>query len=406
MGHKMGRAFWLLFSVVIFGASAFAGTKLKTLKKEPPKLHPDRGENIRSIMHYFYDRLVELRPILASELEFSNPKNKKTIRLVLSEIEQRLRNGKRKKVLMGKANQVTVELFQQHIAETRESFDLGEITRAYQGVRMATEFCIGCHTHLPQQGMPQLDWKKDILVRDPKNVRHTADFYFITRRYDYSLNIYDYLIREFPKSVVQEVDLRDIYRHKLLIFARIKRDPLAAVKSLGKDLKNQKLPVGVRHEVEVWKKSFAEWVAEKKKGLAPKGSQQRRKYVDRLLNKVKSYRGPSDSQPYLVPLLKSSGLLYEELFRSSKEVDKARNLYYLGKIERILGQSSFTLLGDLYLKECVRTAPDSKWAPRCLQEYKFYLKWRFPKDKKTPAHLKKELNELERLVNQAAGKGT
>ena len=401
----MWRALLLLLVVASVGPVAFGGTKQKALKKEPPKLRPDTGQDITSIMHYFYDRLVELRPTLVSELEFSDPKNRKTIRLVLAEVEARLENRNSKKVLEGTTNQATIQLFRQHISETKESFELGEITRAYQGVRMATEFCISCHTHLPQKGMPKLDWKKDVLARDPKNVRRTADFYFVTRRYDYSLNIYNYLIREYPKSVLEETDLRDIYRRKLLIFARIKRDPSAALENMAEDLKNKKLPLGVRREVESWQKSFKKWVAEEKKSPEPKGSKQITEYAVNLMKQVEGYRGPSDSQPFLVPLLRTSGLLYEELFRSKKQEDKARTLYHLGQIERVLGQSSFALLGDLYLKECVRTAPDSTWAPRCLKEYKTYLGWRYPKGKKRPASLEKELRDLERLVAQAAGKG-
>ena len=402
----MWRAVLLLVLVACMGPTALGGTKQKTLKREQPKLRPGKGEDIRSIMHYFYDRLVELRPTLVSELEFSDPKNRKTIRLVLSEVEARLKNRKSKEVLEGNTNQATIELFQKHISATKESFELGEITRSYQGVRMATEFCISCHTHLPQKGMPKLDWKKDILARDPKNVRRTADFYFVTRRYDYSLNIYDYLIREFPKSVLQEAELKDIYRRKLLIFARIKRDPSAAVENLTEDLKNKKLPIGVRREVETWQKSFKEWMAEEKSNPTPKGAKQITKYAQDLMKRVEGYRGPSDSQPHLVPLLKASGLLYEELFRSKKQEDKARNLFHLGQIERILGQSSFAMLGDLYLKECVRTAPESTWAPRCLREYRTYVNWRYPKGKKRPAKLLRELTELEQLVARTAGKGS
>lgn len=382
-----------------------AGTKAKTIMKEQPKLRPGGGDDIRAIMHFFYERLVELRPALTSELEFSDKKNRKTIRLVLSEVEARLKNPNSQDVMIGEGHRATVELFRQHIADTRESFDLGEITRAYQGVRMATEFCISCHTHLPQKGMPKLDWKKDILARDPRDVRRTADFYYVTRRYDYSLNIYNYLIREYPKSVLQEGDLRDIYRRKMLVYARVKRDPGEAVANLAEDLKNKELPIGIVREVEAWKQSFANWQEEDKKNPVPKDAKQIAAYTDKLLKDLEGYRGPSDSHPYLVNLLKVSGYLYEELFRSYKEEDKARNLYHLGRVERILGQSSFAALGDLYLKECVRTAPQSNWAPRCLAEYKTYLDWRYPQGKKRPAKLDKELRELEQILGKAAGKG-
>ncbi|MCB0386290.1 MAG: hypothetical protein KDD43_12930 [Bdellovibrionales bacterium] len=405
---KRGTLKLALVVLVLSGywvSHSVAGTKLKTLKKEQPKLRPGGGDDIRAIMHFFYEKLIELRPTLSSELEFSDKKNRKTIRLVLHEVESRLKNPKSQEAMIGEGHQATVELFRQHIADTRESFELGEITRAYQGVRMATDFCIGCHTHLPQEGMPQLDWKKDVLARDPVDVRRTADFYYVTRRYDYSLNIYDYLIREFPKSVLEESDLRNIYRRKMLVYARVKRDPEGAVKNLTEDLKNKKLPVGVVREVEAWKKSFAAWQAEEKKSPAPKGAQEVTAYTEKLLKDLEGYRGPSDSHPYLINLLKVSGFLYEELFRSFKEDDKARNLYHLGRVERILGQSSFAALGDLYLKECVRTAPQSKWAPLCLSEYRTYLDWRYPKGKERPAKIDKEMRELEQIVGKATGKG-
>lgn len=386
--------------VVVSGAvvSSWAGTKLKALKKEPPKLVPDTGEDIRSVMHFFYDRLIELRPVITSEIEFSDPKNRKTIRLALADVEARLKNTKSAELLSGEGHQATVELFKRHLADTRESLDLGEITRAYQGVRMTTEFCVSCHTHLPQEGMPQLDWKKDVLARDPKDVRQTADFYFVTRRYDYSLNIYNYLLREFPKTVLQEADMRDIYRRKMVIYARIKRDPAGAIADLNEDLKNTQLPVSVRREIETWRQSFEGWLKEEVKAggskagsLNPSPAQR----ADALLKELEGYRGPSDSQPYMVNLLKVSGFLYESLYQAKSSEEKARNLFHLGRVERILGQSSFVLLGDLYLKECVRTAPQSEWAAKCLTEYKTYLQWRYPPGTKRPAFLDQELKELE-----------
>ncbi|MCB0362930.1 MAG: hypothetical protein KDD35_09410 [Bdellovibrionales bacterium] len=188
----------------------------------------------------------------------------------------------------------------------------------------------------------------------------------------------------------------------MLIFSRVWRDPSQGILSLNRDLQNSKLPINLRKDIEVWKKSFTDWkreIAGKSEDL--RSRQQKVTYAKKILAEMKSYRGPAGLEPFLVPLLRVSGVLYEDLAQAKTKMDQAETLYYLGKIERLLSQSSFLLLGDLYLKECIHKAPHSKWAPACLTEYKEYLKWRYPGGVALPASISKEIKGFEKEIASA-----
>lgn len=407
------KLLFILLSIVL----CFTNTLAKDAGQSPPPGKSDKftsskdeeknitaDQDLRSVMHDFYKKIIEIRPIIKSLDTFKSKENQEQVRSALDIFLSRLTKIKDSPGFNGEDQAATVGLFLQHLTDTRNLFDIGEIERAYHGVRQSTEFCFSCHTRMPQAGDPQLDWKQDIKAQDATNALITADFYFITRRYEYSMNIYDHLLRSFPHTVLVSQDIRGVYLRKLLVFARVWRNPSLAVVNFGEDLKNKKLPVGMRREVEMWQKSFAEWEKQEKSDRSADWNRKKRtSFALKVLSEMEGYRGPSDSQPFLVNLLRSSGLLYEDFLKAKNSDEKAETLFYLGKTERILSQSSFALLGDLYLKECVRLAPRSSWAPRCLGEYRTYLEWRFPSSASMPEDVKSELKKLEDILAQGKG---
>lgn len=407
------KLLFIILSTVLCFTNMFAkdtGTSLPSNNAD--KLHSPSDEakkstvdqDLRSVMHDFYKKIIEIRPIIKSLDTFKSKENQESVRSALDIFLSRLTKIKDSPGFNGEDQTATVGLFLQHLRDTRSLLDAGELERAYIGVRQSTEFCFSCHTRMPQVGDPQLDWKQDIKAQDATNALVTADFYFITRRYEYSMNIYDHLLRSFPHTVLVPQDIRGVYLRKLLVFARVWRNPSLAVVNFDEDLKNKKLPTVNRREVEMWQKSFAEWAKQEKSDKSSDWNRKRRtSFAVKVLSEMEGYRGPSDSQPYLVNLLRSSGLLYEDFIKAKNSDEKVETLFYLGKTERILSQSSFALLGDLYLKECVRLAPRSTWAPRCLGEYRTYLEWRFPGSASMPEDIKSDLKKLEDIV--AKGKG-
>lgn len=391
---------WLIFSST-FPLTVEAGTGVKMLKESPPKLESTRADDLRSIMHDFYQKIIELRPALQSLETFSTSQNQKIVLDDVHGFQDRLKQIQDDSALKDSGRSALVTLFQDHLHEVEKSLARRDLQRSYQSVRQTTEFCFACHTRLPQDQTPQLDWKQDLKAQDPNNALVTADFYFVTRRYEYSINIYDHLLRSYPNSVLKAEDLSEVYRRKLLVFARVWRAPQRAITNLNADLDNSQLPLNQRREIEVWIKSFGSWLkSEKKSGMGDKDSQwnqkKRVKFARQILKETESYRGPSGMQPFLVSLLRASGLLYEGLGKSSLATqDRAEILYYLGKVERVLSQSSFLLLSDLYLKECVHLAPATQWGPRCLVEYKTFLAWRYPQASSIPKDIQAELKELD-----------
>ena len=99
-------------------------------------------------------------------------------------------------------------------------------------------------------------------------------------------------------------------------------------------------------------------------------------------------------------LLVSSGVLSKYLNDNPKSKLVPEILYWLSIAERRLSNTYFFSLSDLYLKDCVRLYPKSKYAKKCYQEYADNIEFGYSGSSGTdiPVEEKQELEQLKKYL--------
>lgn len=198
---------------------------------------------------------------------------------------------------------------------------------------------------------------------------------FITRRFDEALKAFDKLAREYPKSPVSADELVEVYRKKLAIFARIKRDPQMGIADLTEDLKNQNLPKDIRQNLKDWIEALNKWQSSKDQPDRL-STEDLVKYVSKNIPPLLDRKiAPSD--PNLLLLLRLSGLLYERLYQEPNGAHTQELLYYLAVCERSLAPVYWYSVSEVYLKECVVKFPKQAYSKKCFDAYKENMEERF-----------------------------
>lgn len=177
------------------------------------------------------------------------------------------------------------------------------------------------------------------------------------------------------KSGLASDQFTDLYRRKLSIFARVKRDPDAGIQNLTEDLNNPKIPANVRENVKDWIAALSKWKQEtldpaklNTKDLIAFAAQKIPTNLNRRI-------GPTD--PELINLLRLSGLLYERLYSETDPALTQGLLYNLALCERSLSPFPWYSLNEIYLKECVIRFPKQPLSKKCYEAYKDGMTERF-----------------------------
>jgi hypothetical protein len=157
------------------------------------------------------------------------------------------------------------------------------------------------------------------------------------------------------------------YQRKIAFFARIQRDPKAAIASLKVDLKNKKLPLATKQNIQTWIHYFDLWMKEDQGDPAKLGDAGLVDYAKSVVESNTGGRRITVSDPYVVNLLRVSGLLYERVFQNPKSAQTAEMLYLLAKTERDLAPIRSYSLADVMLKECILMAPKTAIAKKVLR---------------------------------------
>jgi hypothetical protein len=333
---------------------------------------------IREKMHQFYANLIYLKPYIVSKKEFEDPKNKEKILKILNSFSVQSGGKAPERVAKSKGFRMTFDLLSQHLSDTKkyiESGDAGWI--AWSKLNATTQFCIACHTRVPvNQDLPEFAWTRG----DTKNMEQAsladANFYFIARLFDRAISIYDRKIRSYKDSKMRTDELGEIYQKKIAYFARILRDPKLAIESLNEDLKNKALPVETISDIKTWLRAFEEWKNEKGQDPSKMSDKDLAAFAEKIVEDNTGGRSISLSDPYVVNLMRVSGLLYERLVAQPKEEYEPTFLYLLSKCERALMPLSIYSLADIYLKRCVQDYPKHPVAKKCFAEYELYMKTR------------------------------
>lgn len=347
-----------LFGLVLFCLSVFAAEKSGPTK---------------AFMHQFLIELSKIRPFLGSETEFASEGARKTVQASLERLAKQMKTPP-KEIEDKPGFHLTFSLMADHVTRTKELFDRGELEYARMRLNGTPNFCSSCHTQTPHLSKTT---PFDFFAESTQKVDfENATFLFVTRRYDSALSSFNQLIRGFPKNNLTSLQLEELVRRKLAIFARIQRDPEFAVNNLNEDLKNKELPKALITSMKGWIKELERWKKEEADPASFK-TDELVKYVEKNLPK-NLVRKMALTNPDSLQVLRLSGLLYERLFSETDLGDQAQAvLYYLALCERSLSPLYWYSVSEVYLKECVVRYPKQKFSQKCYQAYDDGMQERF-----------------------------
>lgn len=380
----------LLFSVLIFICSQTYGAEAKEAPTEHTKL--------KGLMLQVFGKIQSLRKYMASPDEFNNPKNEAYIKNQLKDLAKLTKKADHQKLLNSPNFSFSRSVLQHHISEVERTFRVGNKDYARWMLNSTTNICMSCHTQLPQT----TDVSKELNENSSPLGRSFSDaeFLFTTRRFKEALPLYMDFVSEYPKNKFKSSDLETSVRRVTAIHARVQRDPEVGYDDLQKMLKNDKLPEYLKSDIKAWSALFKKWQSEE--SIDPKTVKEAKlkEFVEDQFDRTLWDRMIPSGDPRVVTYLRVSGILYEYLNSHPKSELTPQILLWLAQCEYRLNNNFFYSLGDLYLKECIKSYSKNPIAKKCYEEYKDNVEMSYTGSRGTyiPPDVRRELNKLRKMV--------
>lgn len=257
-------------------------------------------------------------------------------------------------------------VLENHLSETARIFRLGNKPYAYWMTKATYSVCMSCHTQAPSSSRPFTEFSNQKFYTSELA---QAEFLFATRAFDKAAESYNWMIENYGKSHSQLTWLEVSLKRMLAYYARIKRDPEAALAQFQKYKARANIPDHTKNVIDDWIAQIKNWKSNGKVDPKTMTDQQILSFIKKNLPEDPTPNINDAAYPNYVNYLYSSGVLYEFLQSHTKSKIVPQVLFWLAICERSVGSNFFFSLGDLYLHECITGYPADPIAKRCYKEY-------------------------------------
>lgn len=357
----------------------------------------EEAKSAKNLMQELLYHMTKLKTYMVSEEKFSEPSNFKTIDAHLKEMTLLSKEAAHYPQLQSPGFRVSREALESHILETEKVFRGGNKKYARWMLNSTYGICMSCHTQIPSSSVESKDFGK---LDNFASTFDQAEFLFATRSFDKAKSLYEDVIVNFPKDKIKTEDVETSLKRMITYFARVQRNPEAALSALKKYAANDKLPVFLKEDIKIWSKAFTDWSKEKLIDLKTATDADILKFAQKNLDpKVTGYLMTADN-PRAALYLKVSGILYDYLQQHPQSAITPDLLYWLAICDKGLNNNFFYSLGDIYLKECILKHPQSAIAKKCYAEYESstLLSYSGSSGTHVPADVRAELSKLKKLI--------
>lgn len=381
----MKKQFGLLFTLSLISISSIAIAV--PLKKK------DANGNVKVLMHEMVQNIRNLQPLMQKDA-FADKKNEKQILEALKKMENSSSKFLAYKKLQGEGFRLSGKLLQEHIQETRLSFERGNKDYARWMLGATIRGCASCHAQGEHQGL-QI-WAEG--AEGISDVFERAEFAFSTRSYDDALNGYKAWLENPTGDALQKRVREDlVFKRLMSIYLQNKREYSGATKLLSEIEANTKVGASL-------KEYSKKWMAELK-ALEPEMKALPNNFTEletRISPFMKDFDGfkVQVSEKEAAKCLFYSGIIYDRLNQKASPNETAQLLYWASKCERALNESFFFSMADLYLRSCVETAPKTEIAKTCFADLKTSIEFQYSGSRGTeiPMQVRQSLKRLEALL--------
>lgn len=373
----------LLLSLFIFQANTGFAADTKTEAKQ--------------IMDGVYESFVKVVPYVYTDekkLEGLRTDADQKERLLknLTDISEFFKSARHVEYFQRPGFRPSLETINHHMSDTINAVKGNNFIFAQKRLKALTALCISCHSQLSENAAENTFGNA---IKKVKRENFESDFaygnyLFLVRRFSESEKYFDLAIEKSINDQAEE-ELYPSLRRMISINTKIELNPKKANLFIDKYIANPKLPVLAKSTLQTWKKSLGKW-----KNFNTKKVKSIDGFIKTYLAPLELEKGQTASGENDVTLLIGSGVLSKHLNDSPKTKLAPEILYWLSIAERRLSSTYFFSLSDLYLKDCVKLYPKSKYARKCFNEYAENIEFGYSGSGGTDIPVE-EKQELERL---------
>jgi tetratricopeptide (TPR) repeat protein len=260
-------------------------------------------------------------------------------------------------------------------------------------VLASVNYCIQCHSRTTTQAtdFPPLEarWGEPVSLTQAK-------YYLALRDFKKSLQIYEALLAQPPKSLNAHSIHREIVLPALAIAIRIRRSQAMALKIITKAEANFSYRAAYKYQIKIWRDSLSQWPALNDSAIEGTALAKKAQLLWKQGERISQSKGPEAG---LIFWLGASADAHKYLENEAHlpRAAVAEMLYLLGQIEEKISLSGIIDLREYYYERCIQTHPHSQVALQCLYSYKTALK-KNPHSVVPNSYLNKRLRLLESLA--------
>ncbi len=381
----MTRFLFLLFLIshISFAAEAKKGSSETT--------------SARAIMDGVYDSFVKVIPYVYSDesrggMMLKDSQQKVELLKNLTDISDYFKSARHVEFFQRPGFRPSLETINHHMDDTIRAVKSDNFAFAQKRMKALTALCISCHSQLSENAS-----QNAFGVAINKATRETfdsdfayANYLFLVRRFSDSEKYFDLAIEKALKEN-QEHELYSSLRKEISIHTKIELDVKKAQSFIAKFENDSRLPPMAKSSLVSWKKSLEKW-----KSFKPGKVKSIDRFIKTYLVPIESQKGQTAGGENDVTLLVASGVLSKYLTDHPKTPLAPEILYWLSIAERRLSNTYFFSLSDLYLKDCIKLYPKSRYAKKCYAEYAENIEFGYSGSSGTDIPVE-EKQELERL---------
>ena len=368
-----------------------------SLAADAKKTSGDQKTEARAIMDGVYDSFVKVIPYVYSDeknggLLLKDSQQKVELLKNLTDISDYFKSARHVEYFQRPGFRPSLETINHHMDDTIRSVKNDNFAFAQKRMKALTALCISCHSQLSESASQNAF---GVAINKTKRESFDSDFayanyLFLVRRFSDSEKYFDLAIEKALKEN-QEHELYSSLRKEISIHTKIDFNVKQGNQMIARFEKDPRLPPLAKSSLVSWKKSLNKW-----KSFNPKKVKSIDRFIKTYLAPLESEKGQTAGGEHDVTLLVASGVLSKYLNDHPKTPLAPEILYWLSIAERRLSNTYFFSLSDLYLKDCIKLYPKSRFAKKCYAEYAENIEFGYSGSSGTDIPVE-EKQELERL---------
>ena len=352
---------------------------------------------VKPLMGEMLVELFKLKPYIASEEKYIDPKNHEVIDNSLKKMVNLSQKINHEMIIQRSGQLVSSDVLTQQLKEAQAVYNNGNMNYSLWILKSTLNVCMSCHTQGPAKSTSFTEMNKDHVLANPFE---EGEFLFVIRSFTDAMKSYEVAIKGYPKNKVTSLEVEKVVFRQLFYYVRVARNFHELLDALKEDASNRELPASLQKKIKDLRAAAEEMKNEKYPVFKDSEEDGLRKYVetslkDELGGKF-SFYNPAKALNYL----KVSSVLFEYLSKYPGTRLKPDILYWLSFCESHYSRSTFYSLPELYLKQCVLEFPKSPVAKKCLVQYQDLVAIAFTGTKGThiPEAVASQIKTMQELV--------